>query len=202
MEVLNLNEEIANYEEKCEVIDGKIYDMGSASDKHQDISLNTAVTFQEYFKSKKMLCRAIQDFEVHMNNKNLEDYFSPDVSIFCKDDGNITNGKFFGTPRLLIEILSSNRGHDKIMKYIKYAQLGVNEYWIIDQELDIIEQYILVDGRFEPFSVCRYLEANSLKSLSEKQQENYSDEIIVQSFKEPFSIKLADIFDRYSGAKW
>lgn len=35
-------------------------------------------------------------------------------------------------PELIIEVMSSNRGHDRVTKRFIYAQAGVAEYWIVD----------------------------------------------------------------------
>ena len=35
-------------------------------------------------------------------------------------------------PALCIEVLSSNRAHDRVTKRYLYAEAGVKEYWIVD----------------------------------------------------------------------
>ncbi|MBA2521337.1 MAG: Uma2 family endonuclease [Chloroflexia bacterium] len=53
-----------------------------------------------------------------------------------------------GAPDLAIEILSSNRHHDLVVKLGYYEQAGVREYWIVDPEVETLTLYVLVDGRF------------------------------------------------------
>ncbi|MBC8109629.1 MAG: Uma2 family endonuclease [Verrucomicrobia bacterium] len=49
----------------------------------------------------------------------------------------------FPAPDLVVEVLSpSTEKHDREVKFEDYANHGVNEYWIIDAEKQVIEQYI------------------------------------------------------------
>lgn len=38
------------------------------------------------------------------------------------------------TPTLCVEVLSTNRGRDLVVKSTKYAQAGVDHYWVVDPE--------------------------------------------------------------------
>ena len=59
----------------------------------------------------------------------------PDVLIVC-DRSLYRNGRIFGAPDLLVEILSpATRRKDLQLKLYKYANAGVREYWIIDPGL-------------------------------------------------------------------
>ncbi|MDQ3692279.1 MAG: Uma2 family endonuclease [Chloroflexota bacterium] len=53
-----------------------------------------------------------------------------------------------GAPDLAVEVLSSNRHHDLVVKLGYYEQAGVREYWIVDPEDETLTLYVLVDGRF------------------------------------------------------
>jgi Uma2 family endonuclease len=73
----------------------------------------------------------------------------PDVFVVCdhsKLDGKICNG----APDLVIEILSpSTAGKDCIVKYQKYLQAGVREYWIVDLETKTLYVNLLGDGEYK-----------------------------------------------------
>ena len=43
-----------------------------------------------------------------------------------------------GTPDLVVEALSSDRGRDLVMKRAVYAEAGIPEYWIVDPVNDTI----------------------------------------------------------------
>ena len=55
-----------------------------------------------------------------------------------------------GAPNLVVEIGSpATRKRDATVKRRLYEQFGVEEYWIVDPELDTIEVYRSVEGRYE-----------------------------------------------------
>ena len=54
-----------------------------------------------------------------------------------------------GAPSLVVEIGSpSTRKRDATIKRRLYERSGVDEYWIIDPELDTIDVYRLTNGRY------------------------------------------------------
>lgn len=71
------------------------------------------------------------------------DEFGPDVMVYPVTTENI---RFTGMPALAVEVLSSNRGYDIVMKSAKYAALGLPHYWIVDPRDHAIETYELLDG--------------------------------------------------------
>ena len=56
----------------------------------------------------------------------------------------------FPVPDLAVEVLSESTEHrDRGVKFDDYAAHGVAEYWIVDPEAEVVEQYLNRDGRFE-----------------------------------------------------
>src|SRR5258708_31594543 len=56
-----------------------------------------------------------------------------------------------GAPDLVIEILSpSSRKLDEVIKRKLYERSGVDEYWIVDPELDLVKVYRCEGERFVP----------------------------------------------------
>ncbi|MDB6071179.1 MAG: hypothetical protein JWL81_2350 [Verrucomicrobiales bacterium] len=56
----------------------------------------------------------------------------------------------FPVPDFIVEVLSeSTEARDRGVKFIDYAAHGVTEYWIIDAERQVVEQYLLRDGTYE-----------------------------------------------------
>lgn len=73
------------------------------------------------------------------------DTFVPDLVVVDKpgDVGSITT-----TPYLAVEVLSSDRSRDTIIKHRKYARAGLERYWIIDPEGPTITVFNLKDGDY------------------------------------------------------
>ncbi len=56
----------------------------------------------------------------------------------------------FPVPDFACEILSdSTARRDRGVKFRDYAAQGVGEYWIVDAELEVLEQYLLRGGEYE-----------------------------------------------------
>ena len=56
----------------------------------------------------------------------------------------------FPAPDFVVEVLSeSTEKNDREVKFQDYAAHGVQEYWIIDAEKEIIEQYFLQNEQYE-----------------------------------------------------
>jgi Uma2 family endonuclease len=74
----------------------------------------------------------------------------PDIFLAC-DLSKLKENSYNGAPKFIIEILSSNRSHDMVTKLNLYEKAGVNEYWMIDPEEQIITTLEYVNGNY----ICR-----------------------------------------------
>ena len=55
-----------------------------------------------------------------------------------------------GAPDLVVEVLSPSTAHrDRGIKFRDYAAHGVGEYWIVDAEAEVLEQYLPREGGYE-----------------------------------------------------
>ena len=81
----------------------------------------------------------------------------PDILFIHKDREHIIKKNFIeGPPDLLIEIMSpGNEKLDRFTKMKHYALFGVGEYWLIDYEARILDQYVLKGHVFERAGVFR-----------------------------------------------
>ena len=58
----------------------------------------------------------------------------PDVIVCCHDEQD-SGVRIFGAPDFLAEVVSpSSRQRDRFIKYLKYKNAGVREYWLIETE--------------------------------------------------------------------
>jgi Uma2 family endonuclease len=94
-----------------------------------------------------------------------ENTVQPDlVFVAAKNPGIIQRRAIFGTPDLLVELVSpSSIRPDRSQKMKLYAQFGVKEYWIGDAANRSLEILTLIKGRYE--LRCPAEEKGKLNSL-------------------------------------
>ncbi|MFS0644031.1 Uma2 family endonuclease [Siminovitchia sp. 179-K 8D1 HS] len=75
----------------------------------------------------------------------------PDLAIVHRNRLDILSQRAVeGAPDLVVEILSPGTlKRDKIDKLRTYAKYGIPEYWIVDPEAGVLEEYVLDKERYE-----------------------------------------------------
>ena len=113
-------------EPRREIINGALYALASPTVRHQDILLNLASVMKPFFKGKP--CRLfVAPLDVVLSEDTV---VQPDLLVVC-DPQKITGGCVRGAPDLVIEILSpSSASYDRLLKFKRYADAGVKEYWL------------------------------------------------------------------------
>ena len=128
-------------DERIELIDGAIYDMGAPTFEHQDIIVEISYVLKKYIKDHKGTCKvgmAPLDVQLDCDTKTM---VQPDIMVICNKDI-ITKKNIFGAPDLVMEVLSkSSRKKDMGIKLAKYINANVREYWIIDLEKERVIVY-------------------------------------------------------------
>lgn len=129
---------------RAEYIDGHLVASPSPSEQHQFIALELV-----------WLIRAALPVTHRVNTawawRPGRDEFIPDVMVYDADTASAgTGARFTGTPELVVEVLSSNRGDDLVWKSAKYAAAGLPRYWIVDPRDQLITAYALVDNILTP----------------------------------------------------
>ena len=128
-------------DQRCELIDGVIYDFASPTDRHQDLCGELFYQLMTYVKTNGGKCKPrMAPSDVHLDNKSV---VQPDVYIRC-----VPKSKK-ASPEFAAEIISpSTRSRDYIIKLKKYMESGVREYWILDHDKDQISVYLFENGDF------------------------------------------------------
>ena len=80
----------------------------------------------------------------HVGWKTGGDEFGPDIMIIPESATDET--RFEGTPTLVVEVVSTNRTSDMVIKVGKYARAGAPRYWIVDIRDRVLLALILADG--------------------------------------------------------
>ena len=69
-----------------------------------------------------------------------QDEFVPDVMVHPTTT---ESTRFTGTPALIVEVLSTNRGDDLVVKTTKYAAAGLVHYWVVDPRDGVLDTFEL-----------------------------------------------------------
>jgi Uma2 family endonuclease len=91
--------------------------------------------------------------DVHLDETNT---VQPDVIFISNENmGIIQNGNIYGSPNLVVEILSPSTGlKDKTLKKTLYETFGIQEYWIVDGTYSTIDQLVLQGGKYALHATC------------------------------------------------
>jgi Uma2 family endonuclease len=83
----------------------------------------------------------------HTGWKPDSDEFGPDLMIMPRES--LDTPRFSGIPPLVVEVVSTNRATDTVVKVAKYARAGAPRYWIIDVRDRTLLALVLADGMYE-----------------------------------------------------
>lgn len=132
---------------KAEFINGEIVMHSPVRYKHWRVSAELVFELTAHSKKYNLGEVGVEKVMIELSRNNYE----PDIVFFRKEvaDKFVANQKLFPAPDLVVEILSeSTRKNDYGVKFYDYAAHDVGEYWIIDPENGILEQYVLLENEF------------------------------------------------------
>ncbi|MFZ4766233.1 MAG: Uma2 family endonuclease [Roseimicrobium sp.] len=134
-------------EMKVEFIEGQVVLHTPARNAHLDVTYNVATLLGSYVRTKNLgEVKAEKCLVVFPRND-----YEPDVVFFGKEKALTlrVDTMQFPVPDLAVEVLSeSTSARDRGVKFQDYQAHGVLEYWIVDAEERVVEQYVLADGRY------------------------------------------------------
>ncbi|MCL1822679.1 MAG: Uma2 family endonuclease [Oscillospiraceae bacterium] len=135
--------------ERFELIDGFPYAMSAPSPIHQGISMILSRLFSNFLHGKS--CKVFHaPFDVRLNAKgdNDDNVVQPDLLVIC-DKSKLDDKGCNGAPDMVIEITSpSTARHDRLIKFQKYQNAGVREYWIVEPETKTVQACILENEKY------------------------------------------------------
>ncbi len=150
------------FEQRVELIKGKIFPMAAPNRKHQVVSREFYGIFYNFFKNHScQFFPAPFDVRLYDNqkpvkkNKNLNTVVQPDVCIVC-DTTKLDDAGCFGAPDLIVEILSpGNSKKEMDTKKRLYEENAVKEYWVIDFDHEHVFQFVLNDAGLYNLPIIR-----------------------------------------------
>jgi len=90
----------------------------------------------------------------------------PDVVFTSKDRREISAGRIWGAPVLVVEVLSTfRRRHDQVTKVRWYRQCGVGECWIVDPVAGTVEVLDLASSGARTFTGLQLVRSRVLPRL-------------------------------------
>jgi len=152
-----------------EFVDGYLYAMTGASERHERIALNIAAALSVHLRGSS--CRAFKgDLRIAVG----EDHYYPDVFVTCGPER--PDGYSRDDPVLIVEVLSTSTArHDRGDKRLAYETLPtLKEYVLVWQDRDRVEIRTVRDGE------VRVLESRE-------------DELRLESVG--FAMTLAELYD-------
>jgi Uma2 family endonuclease len=129
---------------KHEYIDGEVYAIAGASDRHVTIAGNLLTAIRNHIRGSG--CRVyMSDMKAKIDTANR--FFYPDVMVTC-DERDKSNQNYKEYPCLIIEVLSdSTEAFDRGDKFSDY------------QQLDSLQEYILIGTKRQKVDCFRRNEA-------------------------------------------
>ena len=134
-------------DEKAEFINGKIIYYSPAKNKHTVLVENIGSIFTRFVRKHKIGSIRREKALIKLRRND----FEPDICFFRKEVSDTfgPDTMFFPVPDFIVEILSSSTEKvDRGVKFIDYALNGVKEYWLVDADKKVVEQYLLENEVF------------------------------------------------------
>jgi Uma2 family endonuclease len=131
-----------------ELIDGEHYVTASPNTKHQRVSGNLYWLIRSYLEEHRIGRLFYAPFDVLFSRF---DVVEPDLLYMSNARAAeiLTAQHVKGSPQLVIEIGSpSTRGRDETIKRRLYERSAVDEYWVVDPDVDLVRVYRRTGDRF------------------------------------------------------
>lgn len=152
------------FDDRVEIIKGKVYKMSAPARYHQQVSGNMSYFLFHYLRNRT--CKVytapfdVRFFNESKADKDIYTVLQPDICVIC-DQEKLDDKGCIGAPDIVVEILSPGNNRKELFnKYRVYEEFGVKEYWVVDPCEKTLLKYMLdSDGKYQ---------ASRLLTLSEK----------------------------------
>ena len=142
--------EIVEENKKMEFINGEIVFHSPVKRWHNDATGNVYELVRTYCRQHKLGYVGIEKLLVSLTRNDYE----PDVCFWKTEKADLFDDEQmqFPAPDFIAEVLSpSTAKNDQAggIKFRDYESHGVQEYWVIDSEKQVVEQYVLQEGAYD-----------------------------------------------------
>ncbi|PRY37099.1 Uma2 family endonuclease [Spirosoma oryzae] len=135
-------------QDKVEFINGEIVMHSPVRKSHNEATKYLCELFDLYVRRHKLGFVGVEKIMTALTRNDYE----PDICFFgrAKADTFTAKQTLFPAPDLVIEVLSDGTAkRDRGIKFDDYQAHDVAEYWLVDADEQVIEQYHLVDGQYQ-----------------------------------------------------
>jgi Uma2 family endonuclease len=136
--------------ERYEIMDGEAVMLAAPDLSHQVVSRNIVAQLVDFLKGKP--CQVFYAPLAVRLSPRVDDsddtVLEPDILVVC-DPGKLDRRGCNGAPDFIIEILSpSTAKYDTVVKFNRYLEAGVREYWMVDPDAPTVQACVLENGRY------------------------------------------------------
>ncbi len=133
----------------CEVIDNILYMSPAPKYTHQRLVLLLAKKLSNHTDTANLGEVLISPVDVYF--ENLTSAVQPDLIYVSTKNMGIMNedGYIYGAPDLVIEVLSSDRKRDLVLKKSLYERAGVKEYFVVDPTTRKMQLFVLENNNYK-----------------------------------------------------
>ena len=130
---------------RYELVDGELFVNPAPSLMHQRVSKRLFRMLEDFFQSRSIGEVFYAPLDVILTD---HDVFEPDLLV-VGDPAHTSARGVEAPPLLAVEILSPSTQHlDRKVKFLRYATLGIQHYWIVDPDAKQVECFRLADGEY------------------------------------------------------
>jgi Uma2 family endonuclease len=132
----------------CQVINNSIYMSPAPSIEHQLVIAKIHFGIMSLLEKNNIGICVASPVDVFLDTRNA---FQPDILfIATKNLGIVKDGKVWGAPDIVIEVLSKGtRQHDGGKKKLAYERNGVKEYFLVEQKTKEVTAFYLVKDKYQ-----------------------------------------------------
>lgn len=148
----------------CEVIDNTLYMSPAPRIPHQQLVSLLIRRIGDWVERKNLGVTLVAPVDVYL--ESLLSAVQPDVLFVSNENMSIINvdGYIYGAPDVIVEVLSSDKKRDTVLKKHLYERAGVKEYYIVDPANKNVTAFALVDEKFvETYSIEGLFESQLLQ---------------------------------------
>jgi Uma2 family endonuclease len=167
--------EIIEEGKKMEFINGEIFFQSPAKLRHLAATGLLSRLVSAFVDHRKLGFVGTEKMLISLTRNDYE----PDICFFERSKSALfePTQMQFPAPDLVVEVLSPSTEHnDREVKFQDYAAHAIREYWIVDPESEIIEQYLLDGEEYD---------------LNLKTKDGAIESVVIEGFR----IQIRSVFD-------